>query len=249
MIHIVVPAYEEEGTIGLLLWKIRRVMADFGRDYRILVADDASADRTAEVLERYRRLLPLRVLRNERRRGYAGTLETLLRTAVEEADYPKRDVIVTLQADFSEDPADLVPMIKAVEGGADLVAATPGPGRGTVPRRVRLTRWLGSRLLGWPPPGALAGDPFCGLRAYRVIVVKKALRELGDRPLLTAHGWAANVQLLERLAPHARRLQESPTDLRYDLHPRTSRHSVLRTLWNVVSLRGSLTWNHEGKAA
>ena len=249
MIHIVVPAYEEEETVGLLLWKIRRVMGDFGRDYRILVADDASGDRTGEDLERYRRLLPLRIIRNEERQGYARTLETLLRASVEESDYPKRDVIVTLQADFSEDPADIVPMVKAVEGGADLVAATPGKGRGAVPRRVRLTRWLGSRLLRWPPPGALAGDPFCGLRAYRVIVVKKALRELGEAPLLTAHGWAANVQLLERLAPHARRLQDSPADLRYDLHPRATRHSAFRTLWDVAALRSSLSWSHEGKAA
>lgn len=249
MIHIVVPAYEEEGTIGLLLWKIRRVMGDFGRDYQIFVADDASADGTAEVLERYRRLLPLRILRNEERLGYARTLETLLRTAVGESSYPKRDVVVTLQGDFSEDPADIVPLVKAVEGGADLVAGVPGRGRGPVPRRVRLTRWAGSRLLGWPPAGAAAGDPLFGLRAYRVIVVKKALREVGEAPLLTAHGWAANVQLLERLAPHARRLQEAPTDLRYDLHPRASRHAVFRTLKDVVALRGSLSWSHEGKVA
>lgn len=249
MIHIVVPAFEEEGTVGLLLWKIRRLMAEFGRDYRIYVADDASTDGTSEVLERYRRLLPLRILKNEERMGYARTLEALLRTAVDEAEYPKRDVVVTLQADFSEDPADIVPMIKAVEGGADLVAGAPQEGRGPVPRRVRLTRWIATRLLGWPPAGASAGDPLCGLRAYRVIVVKKALREMGDKPLLTAHGWAANVQLLERLAPHARRVKEEPTNLRYDLHPRTSRHAVLRTLKDVLALRGSLSWGHEGKAA
>jgi RimJ/RimL family protein N-acetyltransferase len=53
------PAHNEERTAGILLWKIRQVMIDFPRDYHILVLDDGSNDRTAEVLEPYSRVLPL----------------------------------------------------------------------------------------------------------------------------------------------------------------------------------------------
>jgi hypothetical protein len=44
----------------------------------------------------------------------------LLREAVRRSEYPKRDVIVTLQADFSEEPDDLVALIKRMEAGADV---------------------------------------------------------------------------------------------------------------------------------
>ena len=69
MIYITIPVHNEESTIGVLLWKIRNVMGEFGRDYELLVHDDASTDTTAEVLQRYRRTLPLRVFHSKERLG------------------------------------------------------------------------------------------------------------------------------------------------------------------------------------
>ena len=60
MIYICIPSYNEAPTIGLLLWKIRQVFAGFPREYHLLVLDDGSSDSTAEVLERYTRVLRLR---------------------------------------------------------------------------------------------------------------------------------------------------------------------------------------------
>ena len=61
MVFITIPARDEERTIGVLLWKLRKVMAEFNRPYEVIVLDDASRDGTPEVLERYRGLLPLHV--------------------------------------------------------------------------------------------------------------------------------------------------------------------------------------------
>ena len=79
MIYICIPAHNEEQTVGVVLWKIRQVMAEFPRDYQILVADDASTDKTSEVLNPYARVLPLTVVRSEQRRGYSASVEMLLR--------------------------------------------------------------------------------------------------------------------------------------------------------------------------
>ena len=101
MIYICIPAHNEEQTVGVVLWKVRQVMAELGRDYQLLVADDGSTDRTPAVVEPYTRVLPLTVYRTETRRGYAAAVELLLREAVGRSEYPRRDVVVVLQADFT----------------------------------------------------------------------------------------------------------------------------------------------------
>ncbi len=249
MIYITIPVLNEESTIGVLLWKIRNVMGDFGRDYELLVLDDASTDGTAEVLQRYRRSLPLRVFSVTERLGYSGASERLIREAVERAPYPKRDAIVTLQGDFTEHPQHLVPLIKTLEGGADVVAGSWAEMNGQVPMAVRLARWAAPRLLGDSLKACPVSDPFCGFRIYRVIVFKKALRDLGDAPLLKMSGWAANVELLDLAVHHARRVEEMDLGLRYDIRTRRSRFRSVRTLRDLSRVRGRLSWAPEEDVA
>ena len=147
VIYVCIPVHEEAGTVGVLLWKIRKVMAELVRDYEILVFDDASADDTAATLERYRKVLPLTVLRSEERLGYARALEGLLREVTRRAAYPKRDMAITLQGDFTDDPAHLSVLVKTIEGGADVVAGY-ATRRGGGPRSVRWARSLAPVGLG-----------------------------------------------------------------------------------------------------
>src|SRR5512143_1794040 len=97
-------------------------MAELQRDYQIIVVDDASTDSTPAVLSPYIRVLPLTVIRNSERRGYADSLELAIREAVRRSPYPKRDAVITLQADFTEDPDVVTTLIKRFEAGADVVA-------------------------------------------------------------------------------------------------------------------------------
>ncbi len=66
-------------------------MSDFNRDYRVLFLDDASTDQTLEIVTPYSQVLPLDLLRNERRQGHGASLERLLREVVARASYPRRD--------------------------------------------------------------------------------------------------------------------------------------------------------------
>ena len=237
MIYVCIPAHNEERTIGVLLWKIRKVMREFGRDYEVLVLDDASTDGTATVLDRYRGVLPLRVLEEERRAGYPSAVQRLLREALDRTSYPKRDAAVLLQADFTESPDDIVSLLKALEGGADIVAGVVEKNGRPAPRAVRVARRMAPWVLGRAYGGAPVSDPLSGFRAYRLIVLKKALAEFRGRPFLTSDSWASNVELLGLVAPHARRIAEAPVTLRYDVHGRPSRLSAVRTLRGLLRVR------------
>ena len=204
VIYVTLPVHNEEHTIGVLMWKIRKEFAELGRDFRILVVDDASTDGTADVLEPYRRVLPLTVFRNATRQGYAASLERLIREAAEVSRYPKRDAVLVMQADFTDGPEMIPEMLRRFQGGADLVAGKSVDVR-EAPRAVRFAR-LGAGMI-VKPQGVPAEveDPFCGFRLYRLIALKRALKEVPAGASLLQHdGWACSMELLAAVTPHLR---------------------------------------------
>lgn len=235
MITIGLPVHDEEHTVGPLLWRIRELLSGLGRDFHVLVLDDGSTDRTGQALEPYAQVLPLTVLRNERRQGYAGSLERLVREAVRRSDYTKRDALVTLQADFTDAPEAVPEMVRRFEGGADLVTAGPGEDGSSPPRSVRATR-VAARLVARSlprPPGV--ADPFGTLRLYRLFTLERALGDVaeGRDRLLEHEGWAANAELLVRVWPHVRRAEEVEAAPDYRRRYRESRFRALSELWGL----------------
>lgn len=217
MIYIGIPVHNERHTIGPLLWRIREILYGERREFHVIVCDDASDDGTADALARYPRVLPLTLLRTETRSGYAASLERLVREAARRSGYPRRDALVTMQGDFSDPPECIPEMMRRFEGGADIVTVTP-PEAPPGPKRYAR---LGGRLLGPKLAAAgIASDPYGSLRLYRLFTLVRALEEVErDAPLLRHLGWAANAELLLKVLPHARRIEEvdavSPGSRRY----------------------------------
>src|SRR6266705_3300130 len=234
MIYVCVPVHNEARTAGLVLWKARQVFTAFPREYELLVLDDASTDDTREVLASYAKVLPMTIVTHRERRGYARSLEELLRLALQRTDRPKRDCAITLHADFVHSPERMEDMVKHLESGADLGGAQLVEQRGRVSRAQGLARRWTPRLL------RVAGlrDTVSGFLALRLIVLRQALRR--DTPqFLQTEGWCASAELVARLAPHARRLDTVPAAARYDLVQRPSRVKPWRQLleaWRARSV-------------
>ena len=221
LIYICIPSFNEGTTIGVLLWRIRKVFQGYSREYEILVYDDGSTDGTGEILAPYAEIAPLTVLRSDTRKGYAHALDALARETSKRTKYPRRDAMIVMQGDFTDQPELLPELIKRFEGGADIVIGERASTNDPLPvRRLR-------KLAPWAVRFSLAAndltDPFASFRLFRISLIRELIKSTPDKPLVSTDGWAANVELLLAALPIARRAERVELASRYDLRVRESR--------------------------
>ncbi|PYP42369.1 MAG: hypothetical protein DMD43_03110 [Gemmatimonadetes bacterium] len=237
MIYVCIPSFDEGPTVGLVLWKIRKVFEEFPREYQILLADDASTDQTTVRLDPYTKVLPLSLIRHQARQGYARTVEELLNLALERTDRPKRDSAILMHADFAHGPQFLPDFVRRLESGADMVvgeATLQGePSRG---RRLA-RRWAGLLLRRAVRVKGIT-DIVSGFVAFRLMTLRNALKAQGRT--LAGDGWAANAELIGRAARHARRIETVAVVERHDLRQRESRIEPWRALRQTWSDAGRI---------
>ena len=156
-VSIVLPVFEEEESIEPLLLEIEETMAATGFSYEIVAADDGSGDGSLEALRRGAgRSSRLRVLSADRRSGQSAALLAGIRAA-------RGSVVVTLDADLQNDPADIPRLLEAIEG-CDLVSGIRRRRKDTWVRRAssRIANAVRRRVL---DDGI--HDVGCSLKAYR----------------------------------------------------------------------------------
>jgi glycosyltransferase involved in cell wall biosynthesis len=190
---VIIPAFNEERSIGLVLDEIPRDHAD-----GVIVVDNASTDRTAEVA-RERGAVVLR----EGERGYgAACLRGIAHTGED------TDVVVILDGDHSDYPEDLPDLLRPIaEGHADFVIGSRVLGRaekGALPWNQRWGNWLACRLM-----RALFGREFTDMGPFRAIRRRELLSfDMKDKTF----GW--NVEMQAKAVIAGTRVEEVPVRYR-----------------------------------
>jgi hypothetical protein len=246
VLYLAIPAYNEVATIGVLLWRLRTVLAEFPREYEVVVYDDASTDETAEVATQYEQAMPVTVVRGTRHLGYAGAVEALLRDVASRTRYPRRDAVLLLQGDFT-DPPGLVPeFARRFDGGADLVVGERlvlADAPTAVKRLFKGAHWA------MRPFVRVDGvrDLTASMRLMRISVLRDALRASNrdETSWLAGDSWTANTDLLLRLVPYARRVEAVPLEPTYGVRMRETRRVAMRDALSALKW----AWAARGRRA
>lgn len=234
MIHILLPAYNEGQALGLVLNSIARTLAD--GDFRVWVVDDGSTDNTAQVAREWARALPLNLLSHEKNLGLGGAWKTGLSTIAPLLN--ERDVLVTLDADYSHPPECISKMVERVErGNAEMVVASrfqPGSQVVGVSLLRQWTARFASLLFQVYFHVPQVRDYTCGFRACAGGLVKKGMAR--PNGLVTETGFASTAEWLLRLAAEKPIIREVPFILRYDRKPTPSKMRLLPTITRHLGL-------------
>jgi dolichol-phosphate mannosyltransferase len=155
-LSVVFPVYNEEENLPLLLDEIAKALDGIGISYEIVAADDGSTDRSREVLHGLRAKHPtLRILSLEKNTGQTAALDAAWRGA-------HGRMIVSLDADLQNDPADIPGMIrKLTDSGSDMVIGVRVNRRDTLSRRLQSK--IGNGVRNWIT-GDQITDTGCSLK-------------------------------------------------------------------------------------
>jgi dolichol-phosphate mannosyltransferase len=202
-LSIVIPAYNEERYIGSLLEQVAAAdLSALGLAKEIIVVDDCSRDRTAEIVAG----IPSVTLHRMPRNGGKGRA---VRAGIAAAT---GDYLIIQDADLEYDPRDYVPMLEALLAGrGDVVYGSRYLGRGRYPNQS-LAAYLGGRSL------SVVGFLFTGRYLTDTVTALKLFHRADITAFeLETTGFELDHELTARMIARGRRIVEVP--IRY--YPRT----------------------------
>ena len=235
-VFVVLPAYNEEGGLPALLADIEQVFAINGREYHIIVVDDASTDSTAEIAREAAVELPLTLVQHKVNQNLPGALRTGFETAIQFAE--ERDVIITMDGDNTHPPAIMNSLLQKIAEGYDVMIASRFQ-RGSrvcgVPLSRVFTAFCARLLFRFIMPIPSVRDYTCGYRAYRADVLRDSMEYYGDQ-WVSEKGFSCMVDVLLKMRRFNYVMGEVPMLLRYDQKEGGSKMKVLRTIGQTVKL-------------
>ena len=197
---VVLPTYNEAENVGLLLRAIR----DAAPDTDVFVVDDNSPDGTGRIADEVgSETGRVEVLHRAGKNGLGSAYREGFARVLADG----YDVVVSMDADFSHDPAEIPEFLAAIDKGADLVIGSryvTGGGTTDWPvHRQLLSRWGNAYTRAIL--GVAARDCTSGFRAYRATALASI-----DPTSTSAEGYAFLTELVRRLSTAGGVVVEQP---------------------------------------
>ncbi|MFN8120930.1 MAG: glycosyltransferase family 2 protein [Thermoleophilia bacterium] len=180
-VSVVIPVYDEAESIEPLAAELLPVLRGLGRPFEVVFVDDGSrdgsGDRLVALAGREPEVLVVRLRRN------FGKAEALMAGF----GVARGEVIITMDGDLQDDPAEIPRMLDALDGGLDLVSGWKADRQDPIGKRLpsKVFNGVTRRVSGVP-----LHDLNCGFKAYRADCVR-ALALAGDQyryiPVLAAY--------------------------------------------------------------
>ena len=167
-LSIVVPVFNEEGSLLILFDKLKSVLNEMGKSYQIIFVDDGSTDNSLSILEDLCQQYP-NVATLKFRRNYGQTA-----AFAAGFKYATGDIIITMDADLQNDPVDIPNLLQKMSEGYDIVS-----GWRKNRQDKELSRKLPSKIANKIINKLIEGtgikihDFGCSLKAYKKGIVKR----------------------------------------------------------------------------
>lgn len=163
-LSVVIPVKDEEENIADLVSELSQVLQRLGKSYEMIVVDDGSTDKTFSLLKNlHQRDSHLKVIRFRKNFGQTAAMAAGF-------DYASGEVIVTMDGDRQNDPADIPRLLAKLEEGYDLVSGWRYDRKDKFWTRrfpSKVANWLISRIT-----KVRLHDYGCSLKAFRREVIK-----------------------------------------------------------------------------
>lgn len=163
-LSVIIPVYNEEDSLDSLYEKVYQSMEPLGKTWELILVDDGSRDGSFKILQKLAANdLRVKVVRFVRNFGQTAALAAGI-------DYARGDIIIPMDADLQNDPADIARLLEKIDDGFDCVSGWRKDRKDEFFTRL-LPSWTANKLI-----SVISGVPLhdygCSLKAYRRDVIK-----------------------------------------------------------------------------
>jgi glycosyltransferase involved in cell wall biosynthesis len=201
-VSIIVPLYNEQESVRPLYEAIVRAVEPLGRAFEMIFVDDGSKDDTVAIAASLaRRDSRLRIVKFRRNYGQTAAMAAGI-------EHANGEVLVTMDGDLQNDPADIELLLEQISAGFDLVVGWRHNRQDKLLTRKipsRIANWLIGRVTGVP-----IRDNGCSLKAFRASLIKRIPLYSEMHRFIPAMASIAGPRVAQiRVRHHARRFGES----------------------------------------
>ena len=241
MVYFIIPAYNEEKNLPLLVKNTKAAMEELNMPFTIYIVNDGSKDSTSALCKVYSMSVPLREIKFDENVGVG----TAFKKGFEEVFKVVKtgDIIITKEADNTSDPDILRKMIELIHSGYDIVLASCFAPEGGVENSTidrHMLSFCANMLLkiSFPIRGVNTYSSF--YRAYDAKRLKMAF-EAYEGKILEEKGFVCMVEMLVKLSRLPLKITEEPMVLKCDKREGSSKMRRRRTILGyLMFIKGQL---------